>query len=284
MQMDKNKIDRRQFLFHSVFYASTVSKNIKNPVPVQQERKIKKICVNANNGRIIFQEDADVVCPPASLVKLMLMYLVAIRIQKNEKKLEDEIVVKKTIYPKNNSDILLSPDKKYSLNYLMEAIAVISSNTSATAVAESLWGSQEKCIEEMNLTAQKLGMKNTQYFTVNGYPKKSGNDLDKTTAKDLAILAMHCCKVPLIFSWTSKKKLLIKEGNIERDNTNDLLFLYTGCDGFKTGYTRLAGHCLIATAKRANSRVIAVVLGAEKSGERFRIAMNLMDIGFYEMG
>ncbi len=282
MQEKKKEISRRSFIFQSLIYTSTVRKKTKVITSPPPKRIINKLCVNANTGKVIFEERAEQKCPPASLVKLMLMYLVALKINKKEVSLDDEISIRKTIYPKNNSDILLSADKSYKLSYLMDAIAIISSNTSAIAVAEYLWGSEKKCIEDMNLMASKLGMIDTEYFTVNGYPVKSGNDLDKTTANDLSLLALQCCKLPVLFSWTSKQKFVIQDENIERSNTNDLLSMYIGCDGFKTGYTKLAGHCIVATAKRGNSRIIAVVLGAEKSSERFRVATNLLEIGFSE--
>ncbi len=283
MQKNKIKIGRRSFIFQSFIYTATLSKKRKNISIKPEKRNINKICVNANNGIVLFEEDSDKICPPASLVKLMLMYLVALKIKKGEIKLEDDVLLSKTIFPKNRSDILLSKDKRYTLGYLMDAIAVISSNTSAIGVAEYLWGSEKKCVDDMNSMAKKLGMKDTEYSTVNGYPMISGDDGDRTTAKDLAILALECCKLPVLLSWTSKQKFVILEEDIERNNTNDLLSSYVGCDGLKTGYTKLAGHCIVSTAKRSNLRVIAVVLGAEKSSERFRIATNLMEIGFSEI-
>jgi len=282
MNEKKKEIGRRNFIFQSLIYTATVRKKAKVILSTPPKRIINKLCINANNGKVIFEERAEQKSPPASLVKLMLMYLVALKVNRKEIKLEDDIHVKRTIYPKNNSDILLSPDRKYKLGYLMDAIAIISSNTSAVAVAEYLWGSEKKCVEDMNLMASKLGMKDTEYFTVNGYPVKSGNDLDRTTARDLSLIALNCCKLPVLLSWTSKQKFIIQEESIERNNTNDLLSEYVGCDGLKTGYTRLAGHCIVATAKRANLRIIAVVMGAEKSSERFRVATNLLEMGFAE--
>ncbi|MGC8738181.1 MAG: D-alanyl-D-alanine carboxypeptidase family protein [Candidatus Hydrogenedens sp.] len=283
MHAENNKINRRSFVFQSLLFAVATKRKTKFTPIVKPNRTIKKICVDAYNRKIIIEDDANAICPPASLVKLMLMYLVALKIIKKEVKLEDEVVPKRTIFPKNNSDIIFSTDKRYKLGYLMDAIAIISSNTSAVTVAEYLWGSESKCIEDMNSMAKKLEMKNTKYFTVNGYPIKSGGDLDRTTAKDLANLALECCKLPVLLSWTSKKKFIIQDENIERSNTNDLLTTFVGCDGLKTGYTKLAGHCIVATARRNKSRVIAVVLGAEKSSERFRVATNLLEIGFSEI-
>lgn len=283
MQEENNTISRRSFVFQSFLFAATAKRKTKYSPPIKHDKIIKKICVDANSKKIIFEDNADVISPPASLVKLMLMYLVALKINNKEIKLGDEVIPKRTIFPQNNSDMVFATDKRYTLGYLMDAIAIISSNTSAVTVAEYLWGSESKCIEDMNSMAKKLGMKNTKYFTVNGYPIKSGRDLDRTTAKDLATLAIECCRLPVLLSWTSKKKFVIQEENIERNNTNDLLSMYVGCDGLKTGYTKLAGHCIVATARRNKSRVIAVVLGAEKSSERFHIATNLLEIGFSEV-
>lgn len=282
MVIEEKTYTRRSFIYRSLMYAAvasninTTSTNIKQPIVAS------KISVDARNGNVLFEEGADIIRPPASLVKLMLMYLIALKINKGEIKLEDNIKINKPLYPANNSDILLSPEKNYTLGYLMDAAAVISSNTSAIAITEYLWGSKEKCIKEMNLMAKKLKMNSTSYATVNGYPQKSGGDLDRTTARDLMQLAMECCRIPLIISWTSKKKFIFQEEKIERNSTNKLLDLYQGCDGLKTGYTKAAGHCIVATAKRSNTRVISIVLGAEKSSKRFKIATNLLEIAFSE--
>ncbi len=282
MVIEEKTYTRRSFIYRSLMYAAvasninTTSTNIKQPIVAS------KISVDARNGNVLFEEGADIIRPPASLVKLMLMYLIALKINKGEIKLEDNIKINKPLYPANNSDILLSPEKNYTLGYLMDAAAVISSNTSAIAITEYLWGSKEKCIKEMNLMAKKLKMNSTYYATVNGYPQKSGGDLDRTTARDLMQLAMECCRIPLIISWTSKKKFIFQEEKIERNSTNKLLDLYQGCDGLKTGYTKAAGHCIVATAKRSNTRVISIVLGAEKSSKRFKIATNLLEIAFSE--
>ncbi|HOV32048.1 MAG TPA: serine hydrolase [Candidatus Hydrogenedens sp.] len=263
---------------------SAVASNI-NPIPtdIKQPIVVSKISADAKNGNVLFEEGADIIRPPASLVKLMLMYLVALKINKKEIKLEDSIKIKRPLYPANHSDILLSHVKNYTLAYLMDAVAVISSNTSAIAITECLWGSKEKCIEEMNLMAKKLKMNSTCYATVSGYPQKSGEDLDRTTARDLMQLAMECCKMPIIISWTSKKKFVFQDEKIERDNTNKLMNVYLGCDGLKTGYTKAAGYCIVATAKRSNTRVVSIVLGAEKSSMRFKIATNLLEIAFSEI-
>ncbi|HOK09266.1 MAG TPA: serine hydrolase [Candidatus Hydrogenedens sp.] len=277
------KYSRRDFITHS-FVMVTGATRIKKTTPKNEDTTpISELCLDVNNNKILLQEYADLVRSPASLVKMMLMYLVAQKVNTGKVELNEIVKVKKTIYPQNMMDIIIASDKEYQLSWLMDAIAIISSNTSAELIAQTLWKSKEECIQEMNDMAKKLGMKSTVYHTVNGYPVKSGLDLDKTTANDISILAKECCKYPLILSWTSKKKLILEKEGIERDNTNELLFLTVGCDGIKTGYTKSAGHCIVATAKRANKRLISVVLGAKKSSERFRIANNLLEIGFAEI-
>lgn len=256
----------------------------KSSTPPRIDRpEMTKLCLAYESGEILFAKNEDISRPPASIVKLMLMYLVSGMLEKGKLQPDTKVKIRRTIYPVNNSDIVISSDKEYFLEELMKAIAVISSNTSAVAVAEWLWGSTEKCITEMNATAMKLGMKRTKFGTVNGFPVKPGVDVDITTGSDLAILATECCKSPTLLRWTSTKEFIIPGEKIVRKNTNELLYEITGCDGLKTGYTRSAGHCIVATAKRANRRIISIVLGASTSHERFRTAKDLLDIGFAEV-
>ncbi len=295
------KVSRREFLYFSTVNLllsksgvnkSKVNENYKRirgrKIPhiqtnePKEETKITKLCIIHNSGQILLAENESIVRSPASLVKLMLMYLVSEKIIRKEISLNMVIKPKRTIFPTNHSDIAIFNQREYLLDELIKAMAVISSNTSALTIAESLWGDIEKCVTEMNATARKLGMNNTLFNTVNGFPVKPGVDVDKTTGMDMGVLAIECCKSPTILRWTSTKEFPIPGEHIIRKNTNHLLFKFDGCDGLKTGYTRSAGHCLIATAKKANKRVISVVMGAKTSRERFTIAENLLEIGFAE--
>ncbi len=283
-------LSRREFLHLSAVNILLSSKRnstpkVKKPLhnsrnSTKEELGVTKLCIVYNSGEVLLSENEMRVRPPASLVKLMLMYLISMKVEKKEIFPTIAIKPQKTIFPTNNSDFVISAQSEYLLNDLLKAMAVISSNTSAIAVAEALWGSVEKCVEEMNTTAKNLGMKSTRFETVNGYPVRPGFDVDRTTGRDMGIIAVECCKSPTILQWTSTKEFVIPGTNIVRKNTNDLLFEFYGCDGLKTGFTRSAGHCLIATAKRANKRIISVVMGAKTSRERFTIAKNLLEIGF----
>ncbi|MCX8065632.1 MAG: D-alanyl-D-alanine carboxypeptidase [Candidatus Hydrogenedentes bacterium] len=283
-------VSRREFLYFSSvsFLLSKRSsvgreRNIRKRVqtaPHENALGVTKLCLLYESGQILFTENENVLRPPASIVKLMVLYMVSEMVKKGEVSLDTKVKLRRNIFPVNNSDIVISSDREYLLEDLIKAMAVISSNTSAIAVAEGIWGSEKKCIDQMNATAKRLGMSRTYFRTVNGFPIRPGVDADVSTGKELAILAMECCKSPLLLSWTSTKEFVIPGDNIVRKNTNELLYEITGCDGLKTGFTRSAGHCIIATAKRANTRVISIVMGANTSKERFRIAKDLLDIGF----
>ena len=178
------------------------------------------------------------------------------------------------------SQVFLREGELFTLGQLMEAIVVASANDACVAVAEHLAGSAEAFAETMNAKARALGLEHTRCVNVHGLddtPPGSGN---VTTAYDLAQIARVLVRHPQIIEWSSTVEKPFREGKFTLHTTNKLLGRYEGLDGLKTGYTGRAGFCLVATAKRDDMRLIAVVMGTPSDRVRAREVSRLLDWGF----
>ncbi len=248
------------------------------PAP-EPEVPVSAICVEAETGMVLHEENADLPRPPASMVKLMQILLVTEGVAAGKWKLDQSISVTKNAEGMGGSQVYLKMNETWPLDTLMQAMAVASANDAAMAVAEGLWGSKEKCLEAMNARAKELGMSATVYRSVHGLPPAKGEEPDVTTARDMATLGRECARHPELFRWTSMKEFKLRPEEAPHASTNKMLWSMPDCDGFKTGFIRLAGFCITATAKRNDIRLIAVVMGDDKRG-RNKFAEQMMDEGF----
>jgi len=181
------------------------------------------------------------------------------------------------------AQVFLKEGETHPLGRLMSVVAVASANDGAMAVAEGLWGSEQRYLVRMNERAKELGMIDTTFNSVHGLPPNNGIDHDRTTARDMAILAQWCVRKPGVLEWTRQQELQFRPGNAVKYNTNKLLWRMKDCDGLKTGFTRAAGFCLTATAARNGVRLIAVVMGHDSKYGRFNLAEKLLEDGFREL-
>lgn len=248
------------------------------PAPAP-EVPVSAICVEVETGMVLHDENADLPRPPASMVKLMQILLVTEGVAAGKWKLDQAITVSKNAEGMGGSQVYLKMNDIWPLDTLIQAMSVASANDAAMAVAEGLWGSKEKCLEAMNARAKELGMTSTVYRSVHGLPPSAGQEPDVTTARDMATLGRECAKHPELFRWTSMKEFKLRPEEAPHANTNKMLWSMPDCDGFKTGFIRLAGFCITATAKRNDIRLIAVVMGDNKR-ERNKYAEQMMDEGF----
>jgi D-alanyl-D-alanine carboxypeptidase (penicillin-binding protein 5/6) len=176
--------------------------------------------------------------------------------------------------------INLRPGEVFPLSDLLRAMIVTSANDAAVAIAEQLYGSVENCVKAMNRRARELGMTQTLYQTPNGLPLTDGTPPDISSAIDMATLARALVKHRQILEWTSLRAVPFRDGRVMLPNTNHLVGKVTGVDGLKTGFTYKARFNLVTTAQRDQLRLIAVVMGGQSSGIRFRIAADLLEWGF----
>src|SRR6202158_2356602 len=183
------------------------------------------------------------------------------------------------------SQVYLKEGETFSLDDMMKAVVVHSANDASVAAAEYIAGSTDAFVQMMNQRAAALGMKDTHYYTVHGLPPAPGASADVASAYDQAILARELIKYPDVLRWSSIDTAPFRAGTFVLRNTNHMVRTYPGCDGLKTGFYDKAGFNVVATAKRNNLRLIAVVLGSQHKLTNFKEASEMLSQGFlnYEM-
>lgn len=241
---------------------------------------LSRFCIVAETGQVLIEENADLVRPPASMVKLMTMLLAVEGIEAGRWRLDTPIYISANAQRMGGTQIFLKAGQTWPLEKLLQAMAVASANDAALAVAEGLFGGKYACLSAMNRRAQELDMDATQFNSVHGLPPDKGEQPDRTTARDMAKLARECIRHPLMLQLTSLREMSLGENSAVATNTNKLLLQMEGCDGLKTGYIRAAGFCLTATAVRNGTRLITVVMGANSNSNRFALTQELMETAF----
>lgn len=252
----------------------------RRPAPPPDDSGASALCMLADSGLIVFEQHARVVRPPASMVKLMQLVLVAEGIERGDWTLEKSVTISAKTAAVGGSRVSLRENEQFTLGHLIEAVAVVSANDAAMAVAEGLWGSEDEYKRRMNERARELGMNDSQFNSVHGLPPEAGQEPDKTTAYDMALLARHCIGIPLVMQWAGQTQVQFRANETARQNTNRLLLDMPGCDGLKTGFTNAAGWCLAVSVVRDNVRMIAVVMGCQTSASRFAFAQKVVEDGF----
>lgn len=261
--------------------AAGIASGAANTQPAAPE--ISTICVDASNGAVLSEQNADQQRAPASMVKMIQLLLVAEGLKTGRWTLETPIPISEHAQRMGGTQVFLTKGQTWPLGQLMNAVAVASANDAAMAVAEGLWGSEQAYLEAANLRANELGMSNTIFYSVHGLPPDKGKAGDLTTSRDMAILARHCAQQAQIMEWVGQKEFRFRPGDAVIYNTNKLLWRMENCDGIKTGYTRASGFCVAATAKRDGIRLICVVMGSPSKYGRFNLAKELMEKGFAEL-
>lgn len=244
---------------------------------------VSLICVEAESGWVLSESNADLPRPPASMIKMMLMLLVAEGLEANTWTLETPIPVTARAAGIGGSQVYLKEGEVWSLDHMMRAVCVASANDAAMAVAEALWGSESAYLDAANRRAKALGMNETRINSVHGLPPGPGQEFDRTTARDMATLARCCVKKPILLEWARQKELQFRPGESIKYNTNKLLWRMAECDGLKTGYTRAAGFCVTVTAVKDGVRLIGVVMGEKQLQERFNTGQALLEGVFSEL-
>jgi len=235
---------------------------------------------DAATGRVLYQENADMEWPPASMAKMMLLLVADEQVKAGRFKLDEPVRISERSASTGGSRIGVVAGQVYPLGELMKAALVKSANDAAVAVAEKIGGSVEACVRMMNQRARELGMTNTEYHTVDGLPPRPLHDVDRTTARDLATVARALIDETDLLKWSALESCPFDGGVCILHNTNHLVGHFEGCDGLKTGFTFESGFNLTATARRGNMRLIAVILGAPSNGQRFAQAARLLEWGF----
>lgn len=240
------------------------------------------ILMDAGSGKIILEKNSHERYYPASVTKIMTMLLIMEGIKNGRISLDDEVVISDNAASLGGSQIFLSPGDVVSLKNLVIGVGVGSGNDASVAVAEHCYGSEETFVQKMNEKARHLGMDNTHFMNPHGLH----DDDHYTTPYDVTIMSRELLKYPQIHTWLTiwmDEHFLqgqIRSGEVYLSNSNKLIRSYPGADGLKTGFTNEAKHCISATAKKEDTRFLAVILSAPSSDIRFAEAKKLLDYGF----
>lgn len=238
------------------------------------------LLMEANTGRVLRARNERLPTKPASIVKMMTALIAMEQINRNIINLDDIVTTSRSASRIGGQQVYLKQGEKFSLRDLLKSIIISSANDSSYAVAEHIAGDAEAFVEMMNQRAKELGMTNTRFVNVNGLPPGRNKPSNQMSARDAGILALELIKYPLIMKWSATKNAPFRNGSFILTNTNTLLGRFRGIDGLKTGYHRKAGFSIVATAKRKNLRLIAVVMGSSHSKRRFKEAKRLLAWGF----
>lgn len=233
------------------------------------------ILVNMDTGKILYEKNADMPIPPASLTKIMTMYLALDMVKAKQTAMNKKFTVRATATSVGGSSMKLAKGEKVPLVRLLTGMAVISGNDAAMTVAEGLAGDSKKFVDQMNKKAKMLGLSKTRFKNPTGLPAAG----QKTCARDMMKL---CCSYLAVHPQAArfhKTSHIVHKGAALR-NTNALLGNMPGVDGLKTGWTVASGYNVIITAKRGKTRLLAVVLGSNTKEARSSAARTLIETGF----
>ena len=239
-----------------------------------REPYVGAIVIDASDGRVLFEDGADKPGIPASMLKLMDMFVILDRIQQGSLRLDEMVPVTKEAFNMGGSQVWLDPRESFTVDELLYALMVQSANDAAMALALHVGGSREGFVRMMNEKARELGLSPvTQFQSPHGLPPAKGQRPDITTPRDFAklcqaLLATH----PQTLKYTSVAQRVFRPDAvapfqpITMGNHNELLGVVPGCDGLKTGWIRASGYCLAATVQRDGRRIISVVMGSTSKG------------------
>ena len=234
------------------------------------------LVMDARNGKVLHSENADTRLHPASLTKMMTLYVAFQAVENGEISLDTMVRVSRNAASEPPSRLGLKTGQKIKLRYLIRAAAIKSANDAATAIGEAIEGSEAAFARRMNRTAQALGMTRTTFKNAHGLTQ-SGH---LSTARDMTVLGRHLFyDYPAYYNLFSRRSDYAGVRNVNHTNSR-FLSNYRGADGIKTGFTRAAGYNLTASAERGRERIITTVFGGKSTASRNRQVAKLMDLGF----
>ncbi|SNS52703.1 D-alanyl-D-alanine carboxypeptidase [[Luteovulum] sphaeroides subsp. megalophilum] len=236
------------------------------------------IVMDARTGETLYETNSETRLHPASLTKMMTLYITFQAIQRGEISLDSLVTVTKNAAAEPPSKLGLKSGQRIALRYLIRAAAVKSANDAATAICEAVGGSEAAFAERMNRTAKAIGMTKTTFKNCNGLTAEG----HLSTAHDMNVLGRRLFfDFPQYYNIFSRRRADAGVTTVANTNTR-FLDAYKGADGIKTGYTSPAGYNLTASAQRGNKRIIATVFGGKSTAHRNAKMADLLDLGFRE--
>lgn len=273
-----NAAFRRRFLAALVLGGVVLTPALGAPPPVAQSSdnsRYASIVVDAASGEVLFSRFADARRYPASITKVMTLYLVFEALESGKVKLTDNLTVSPRAASQPPSKLGLAAGQSISLDDAMKATAVRSANDMAVVLAEHIGGSEAQFTARMTAKAKELGMDQTRFTTANGLP----DTRQATTARDLSILSRAVMRdFPQYYRYLGLHDWFYNGRDYR--NTNGLLATGRGYDGIKTGFTNASGYNLAASSVRDGKRIITIVMGGRSTASRNAHVAELMDTGF----
>lgn len=254
-----------------------------NTFPVTPTVQAKAPTASANaylltdyhSGQVLAEKNSELQVEPASLTKMMTMFVIDNEIRNGKLKLDDQIQISKAAWQAPGSRMFVQVDTTVPVSELIQGIIIQSGNDASIALAEHIAGSEQAFADLMNGYAEMLGMSQSHFMNATGLPDRQ----HYTTARDMAILAKAMIKnFPETYRIYSQKEFVYN--GIKQINRNRLLWLNNAVDGIKTGHTDAAGYCLVASGAVDHMRLIAVILGASSPAQRTADANKLLTWGF----
>ena len=233
------------------------------------------ILEDADSGKILAEHNADEHLEPASLTKIMTVYVAFREIKNDHLAMTDQATISKKARQMGGSRMYIEVNSQVSIHDLLKGIIVQSGNDASVALAEHIAGDEATFAELMNQQAKRLGMSNSSFRNSTGWPDPE----HYTTARDMATLTRALIdEYPEYYAWHGIKELTYN--NIKQHNRNNLLWRDPSVDGVKTGHTEAAGYCLVASAKRDEMRLVSVVMGTKSTSARANQTQTLLNYGF----
>ena len=233
------------------------------------------ILLDFNSGKVLAEKSSTEKLSPASLTKIMTVYVVFRELQSGHLSLDEKVTISKKAWQTPGSRMFVEVNKQVSVQDLLKGVIIQSGNDASVALAEHVAGDESTFSAMMNQHAERLGMMDTHFENSMGLPSEN----HYTTAADLVKLTVAVIKeFPDYYKWDSEKEFTFN--NITQSNRNRLLWRDKSVDGVKTGYTEKAGYCMVASAKREDMRLISVVMGTKSASARANESQSLLNYGF----
>ena len=245
-------------------------------VPDAPELDLKSyILIEPNTNTVIAEFNSSSEIEPASMTKIMTVYVTADQISNDLISIDDEVLISEKAWRMEGSRMFVEAGKKVRVSDLLKGIIIQSGNDASVAISEYVGGTERGFVDLMNAYASSLNMNNTIFQNSTGLP----DDNHFSSAQDLATLTSNLItKFPDIYSFYKEKQFTFND--IKQLNRNKLLWRDDSSDGVKTGHTEAAGYCLVGSAKRGDMRLITVVAGSDSDNNRFLASQRLLEYGF----
>jgi D-alanyl-D-alanine carboxypeptidase (penicillin-binding protein 5/6) len=233
------------------------------------------VLIDMDSGQSLAESNADARLEPASLTKIMTAHVVFLALKEGRVKLDDQVLVSEKAWRTEGSRTFVDVNSRVPLEVLLKGLIVQSGNDAAVALAEHVAGSEETFAKLMNEDARRLGMTGTNFVNSTGLPDPN----HYTTARDLVKVSEATIReFPEYYAWYAIKEFV--HNNIKQTNRNLLLWRDDSVDGVKTGHTKTAGYCLVASARREGMRLVGVVMGTKGEKVRATEMLSLLNFGF----